>query len=432
MNPEEAASGIGRRGFLKLSAGALSATLGSRFAAAAAPPYRVGVGHESDPYAATMRAINASQSWDPSQIAGRRVVIKPNLVQAATPESGTITDAQVVRAIVDLALQANAAEVIIIEASPDGAQFEACGYGFFSNYDANGRVRLVDLATEPVILAPVSRGLAYRALYMPAILFEPDTYLVSVAKLKVHNLAQATLSMKNLYGLPPIERYLSPPRRGRFAIHDRSVNAATVDMNRVCPIDFAVVDGIWGMERTGPIGGDPVRMDIVVAGDNALAVDLVCLAAMKIPVADVQHLRYAAMLGFGPAAPGDIEVRGDPMTPRAFVRTPNLPLVNYPRATPGLIVPTRGETTTVEYAVNMPCATRVEIVLATETSPALTPLRTLRNWAAQPAGSAGLVWDGFDDSGQVVPPGLYGIRVSSLGYGVNLILHAFGWVRVAG
>lgn len=424
-------AGLDRRDFLKLGAGALTATLGSRFALAATPPYRVGVGREADPYAATLRAVTASASWDPANIAGKRVVIKPNLVSASTPESGTVTDAQVTRAIVDLALQANAAEVLIIEASPTGANFEGCGYGFFADYDPDGRVRLVDLANEPVVLAPITRGLAYRALYMPAMLFEPDIYLISVAKLKVHNLAQATLTMKNLYGLPPIDRYQSPPRRGRFAIHDRSVNEATIDMNRVCPIDFAVVDGIWGMERTGPLGGDPIRMDLVFAGDNALAVDLVCLAAMKIPVNDVQHLRYASILGFGPTKESDIEVRGDSFTPQAFARTANLPLVGYPRATPAAISPQRGEVATIAYSVNMPCALRAEIVLATETSPTLTPVRTLRDWAGHAAGPAALSWNGLNDAGQAVPAGLYGVRISSITTAANLMLHAFGWVRVA-
>ncbi len=430
MSRESLIGGVKRREFLKLAAGTVSAGVAGPILAAAGPPYKVGVGHDEWAYAATFRAIAASGGWNPANIIGRKVIIKPNLVRAAAPQSGISTDAEVVRAVVDLALQAGAGEILIVEASPDGANFSGSGYDYFESYDPEGRVHLVDLATQPVVLATVPKPLAYRQIYMPAMLFEDNTYLISIAKLKVHNLAHATLSMKNMYGMPPIDNYISPPYRGRFAMHDRSVNESTVDINGTRPIDFAVIDGIWGMERDGPIGGDPKRMDLVIAGDNALAVDLIGLAAMQIPVHNVQHLRYATLMGFGPTVPGDIEVRGDSISPQAFLQTPRLPMVSYPRPLPVVFAPARGQKTTIRYGVDLPCATRVEIVLASETSPTLTPVRTLREWTGQAAGAVTLDWDGYDNAGTVVPSGVYGIRISSVGFDTNRVLHAFGWVRV--
>ncbi len=423
-------AGVKRRDFIKLSAGAISAGLAHPLLAAAGPPYKVGVGNDPWAYAATMRAITASEGWNPANIIGRKVIIKPNLVRAAAADSGVSTDSEVVRAVVDLALQAGASEILIVEASPDGANFSGSGYDYFDTYDPDGRVRLVDLATQPVVLADVAKPLAYRQIYMPAMLFEENTYLISVAKLKVHNLAQATLSMKNMYGMPPIEHYISPPYRGRFAMHDRSVSQSAIDINSTRPIDFAVIDGIWGLERDGPISGDPKRMDLVIAGDNALAVDLIGLAAMQIPVQNVQHLRYATLMGFGPATASDIEVLGDSFTPQAFLQTQYLPMVNYPRSSPVLFAPARGQSTTIRYAVDTLCAIRVEIVLASETSAGLTPVRTLREWGIQAAGAAVADWDGYDDAGIVAPPGIYGIRVSSKGLNTNKVMHAFGWLRV--
>lgn len=423
------APGMDRREFLKFAAGAVTlAGIGAPSLLHAAPPYRVGVGRETDGYAATLRAISASAGWDPARIRGRRVVIKPNLVRGTTADTGTITDPEVVRAVVDLALAAAAAEVWIVEASPIGAQFSGCGYDFFATYDRDLRVKLVDLADEPVVLAPVPGGLAYRALYLPAVLFDADTYLVTAAKLKVHDLTQATLAMKNSYGFPPIPRYQSPPYSGRFALHDRSVSEAAVDLNLARPIDFAVVDGIWGMEGHGPYGGDPVRMDVVVAGSNALAVDLVCLAAMQLGVQRVQHLRYAMNLGLGPADASEIEVAGDPLPTRPFVASPTLPLVSYPRALPALVA--AGSPTTILFAVDMTCAARVEIVLPSELSPELPRVRLLRDWSYQPTGVASLAWDGRDDAGDPVSAGRYGIRVSTVRYGSNQVLHVFGWVLV--
>jgi len=431
MNTTGVNVGWDRRGFLKLTGGAMLYA-GSGGLLAQTLPYRVGVGSGTDPYGATIRAIEATADWTPALTSGRRVIIKPNLVVGISASTGTITDPEVTRAIVDLALRDGASEVLIIEAGTTQAYFTECGYDFFSSYDPDGRVRLVDLATQPVILVDIPRGLAYRKMYLPALIFEPNTILVSAAKLKVHTLAQATLSMKNMFGLPPQANYLSPGRTsGRYALHDRSVNESTVDINLARPIDFAVVDGIVGMERIGPYGGDPVQMNLVVAGKNALAVDLACLAAIQLPLARVQHLQYARSLGLGPSRFDQIEMRGDTVSPRAFVQTPVIPLVTtYPKATPAIFAPNRGEATTIQYTLGQPGYVRVEIVLTSETKPDVVPVRVLRDWTAMPAGPDVLAWDGRDEAGVVLPTNRYGIRVTTKSYDFPPRLWTIGWVGV--
>ena len=135
---------------------------------AAPGDYRVGVGRSADAYLATMAAISASGEWPgPAAIAGRNVVIKPNLVSPMAPETGAVTDPEVVRAVVDRALADGAQSVAILETSPQGAHFNACGYGFFSSYDALNRVQLVDSNTVPLVAAPVRWPLAILAHSRP-------------------------------------------------------------------------------------------------------------------------------------------------------------------------------------------------------------------------------------------------------------------------
>ena len=45
----------------------------------------------------------------------------------------------------------------------------------------------------------------------------------------------------------------------------------------------AVIDGFEGMEGNGPVGGDPVVMQIALAGPDYLAVDRVAMETMGIP-----------------------------------------------------------------------------------------------------------------------------------------------------
>ena len=150
-----------RRRFLKLAAAGLGAmALPRRWRRSYASTHQVGVGSDSNAYAATVRALAASSEWTPGLVGGRTVLIKPNLVRSNLPESGVVTDPQVVRAIVDSALAGGAERIKIVEGYPSGSHFSACGYGFLQDYGGTGQVSLLDLAGEADQLLAIDGGLA--------------------------------------------------------------------------------------------------------------------------------------------------------------------------------------------------------------------------------------------------------------------------------
>lgn len=418
-----------RRQFLKMTAVGLAAvTLPAPRARAST--YRVGVGHNADPYAATLRAINACGEWPPAAISGKTVLVKPNLVLGAAPETGAVTDAQVVRAVVDLALAAGASQIKIVEGAPGGSNYSACGYGFLQNYGGSGRVSLVNLDVLQVQTVALSGGLAYGHIYLPELVTAPDTYLISVGKLKCHAESLVTLATKNVFGLPPKTQYQPPTENGRFAMHYRGLHQATVDINLARPIDFAVVDGVWGMEGLGPFSGTPVRMDAVVAGVNPVAVDRVCLQIMSVPQAAPSHLAFAARLGLGPASLDGVQVLGDTVTPRAFTIPPIPPLVEYPRLDPPSFFPQGGQTATAAYWVSRASAQQVEVVRLSDDSVVVERVRLLQDWVNADAGHQIVNWDGRDDAGEYALPGRYAIRVEADGGQPSRNAFATGWVEV--
>jgi uncharacterized protein (DUF362 family) len=395
------------------------------------------VGKSPDPYAATLRAVVASGEWPAARMAGKTVVIKPNLVSPDPAESGATTSPEVVRALVDLALAASAARVQIVEGSPMRVHFTPCGYDFFRTYDPQGRVALVDLSTQPVVPVPVSEGLALERLYLPAVVLGPSVVFVSAAKLKCHVEATATLAMKNLFGLPPVQPYhdpQQPPGWPRFQLHERGVHQSIVDYHLARAVDFAVVDGVWGMEGWGPTKGSPVRMDLVVAGRNAVAVDRVCLDAMGIGQDRVQHLSYATLKGLGPSSLTGIQVRGDAYLPRPFAQVPLPPTVWLPAASPSTFSPSVGQQTSISYRLDTACETLVEIVRENDLQPEPGPahVRTLRGWGSRPAGLETLTWNGRDDADQLVAPGAYTARVQARfpAGGSTIPAFATGWLTV--
>lgn len=401
---------IDRRRFLQATAGVAAGLVISGHSDAATT-YRVGVGNSSDPYIATQRAIEASAQWPADAIAGKTVVVKPNLVNRSAASTGATTDPQVVRAVVDRALEAGAQRVQIVEYIGETDKWDLCGYRFFADYDT--RVSLVDLQGQPLSFVRVPGGMAYLMLYLPTIVVATDIVFISVAKMKTHGNAVATLAVKNLFGLPPVEPYQKPGIQGRFAMHDRSVTQTTVDLNLARTIDFAVVDGIWAMEGEGPLRGQPVAMNMVLAGRNAVAVDRVCLRAMDIPEATVQYLDYAARKGLGPASYSEVDVAGDPLTPRTFVRATASPIIEFPKPNPRRFAPSNGQTTQITYGLHAPCLTRVEIVRNQDRQPVVQIVRTLQDWISMPAGPQLVAWDGRDDTGNILPVGIYTARVQA-------------------
>jgi len=392
-----------------------TALLAGRTARAAAPSgYVVGVGHSSQAYGAARTAIAASGQFPSAAMAGQTVIIKPNLVISAPSTSGITTDPQVVRAIVDLALAAGAARIVIAEGScVEPCPFAACGYGFFQNYGPAGVVSLVDLCQRTDRLVPVSKpgGLVYQSMWLPETVTGPNAIFISAAKLKTHLSVGATLSMKCLVGMAPPSIYTAPSMWPRQDLHYRGIAESIIDLNCARPIDFAVIDGIWGMEGEGPTSGTAVQTDLVLAGVNPTAVDLVALQAIEIPQNTVPYLYYAGSLGMGPASVSGVTVTGDAYSPVPFTPAVTPPIVWHPNANPNPVQ--QGQSTRIGYEMPQPCYTLLEIIQDSDTTPGVAPVKILHGWAQRPAGLETMVWDGTNNSGNPVPPGVYLARVQA-------------------
>src|SRR5262249_17885397 len=76
-------------------------------------------------------------------------------------------------------------------------------------------------------------------------------------------------------------------------------NPKLVALARATGPHLAVVDGFVGMHREGPRHGTPVRLGVVVAGTDAVAVDAVAAAVMGFDPRSIGYLVYAHAAGLG-------------------------------------------------------------------------------------------------------------------------------------
>ena len=234
-------------------------------------------------------------------VAGKRVLLKPNLVEY-DPKTPINTDPRFVAAAVELFRKLGAAQVIIGEGPGHrrdswGVAEEAGYRELIPDFDK----LFVDLNRDDVVAI---KGFGEPEFFFSKTLMSVDL-IVSLAKMKTHHWAGVTLSMKNFFGLVPGCVYGCP----KNFLHYKGIDYSILELNRLFPHSFAMVDGIMGMEGNGPIQGTGVHAGVIVMGNDMVAVDSTCCRLMKIDPSKIGHLQGAAHLGYSAAT--HIEQRGE-------------------------------------------------------------------------------------------------------------------------
>jgi uncharacterized protein (DUF362 family) len=264
----------------------------------------------------------------PDELKGKRILLKPNLVETASGAPHINTHPLVLRGAIEAFLRLGAATVMVAEGPGHRRDTLAV-------YEESG---LADVLTEDRIpfhdlnyitgyeLPNIGGQTSMRTLTFPALFQEVD-WIVSVAKMKTHHWAGATLSMKNLFGVMPGIYYGWP----KNVLHKAGIQSSILDINATLKPHFAIVDGIVGMQGDGPIMGDAKEAGVLVMGRNLAAVDATCCRIMGIDPYKVSYLERADNW-LGPIGEGGIEQRGESI---ASVRT-NFELVENVPAQQGI------------------------------------------------------------------------------------------------
>lgn len=234
-------------------------------------------------------AVRRSIALHNLNVRGRRVVLKPNLVEF-DPARAINTHPMLVHAALEAFRALGAAGVSIAEgpghrrATLDMA--EAAGY--FATIPDFEDI-FTDLNLDEVSLVGLSNPHStLNSLYLPHTALSCDL-LVSMPKLKTHHWAGATVSMKNLFGVVPGGVYGWP----KNILHWAGIPECVADLSAAFPHTFALVDGVIGMEGNGPIQGTAKQVGVIVAGPDLAAVDATCCRIMGIDPQRVQYLTLA-------------------------------------------------------------------------------------------------------------------------------------------
>jgi uncharacterized protein (DUF362 family) len=252
-----------------------------------------------------------------SGVRGKQVLIKPNCVSDGIQLCAT--HVETIRGVLDFLRPFYGGTVVVGESSASGRgtlqAFEDYSYpALESEYD----VQLVDLNTRPTETRWILGENRY-PLNIEIIrdFLDPDTYVISLAKLKTHNTVVCTMSMKNiLMGSPvivPPSGGASPGGHEKRKMHQGGPRGLHYNLflmaQHVWP-DLAIVDGTVGMEGNGPSRGTPVEHGVTLAGLDPVAVDRIGIELMGVDPADVGYVQWCSAAGLGNGDLNDIEVVG--------------------------------------------------------------------------------------------------------------------------
>ncbi len=222
-------------------------------------------------------------------VAGKSVLVKPNFVEY-DPHSAINTDPRLVAATV-LALRRMGAGSVTVAEGPGHRRDTVYVMQRSGMLDALAAVDapFVDLNTDEVVAKRLdSSYTTLGSLWLPRTVVESDV-VVSMPKMKTHHWAGLTLSLKNCFGCVPGRIYGWP----KNALHWAGLEQAILDVAGAVRPNYAIIDGVVGMQGNGPISGTPVRPGLLVFGDDPVATDVIGARLMGFDPEKVPYLKEA-------------------------------------------------------------------------------------------------------------------------------------------
>jgi uncharacterized protein (DUF362 family) len=219
------------------------------------------------PYTIAKKAVEALGGMGKFVSKQDVVMIKPNIGWNRTVEQAANTNPDVIKAVIEMVLNAGAKKVIVMDNSchkpadtykRSGIEAAAKAAGAEVRYADENRLIVHDFKGKSLKRWPVFKDF-----------LEVDRF-INVPILKHHGSSGLTIGMKNLYGI-------LGGRRGKL---HRNMGQGIADLGYGFKTDLTIVDAYRILRRNGPIGGRVSDVELkktVIASPNILEADVVAI-----------------------------------------------------------------------------------------------------------------------------------------------------------
>ena len=239
------------------------------------------------------KAVDRAFELFPLDMRGKKVLIKPNVLRTSEAREGIVTNPAVLSAVVEKVETMGPASIIV------GDNPGLVSYG--ANEECFTKTGLMEAAKGHYQnIGNDSEKVAFNPAFMSTVsvsraVLDADI-IISLPKFKTHGLTVMTGAIKNSYGILPgaqkamLHKAAGSPERFHEVI---------VEVFRLRVPDFFIVDAVVGMEGNGPASPELRDIGLILASDNAVAVDAVIATMMGCDPARLRFLQKAKEFGLG-------------------------------------------------------------------------------------------------------------------------------------
>lgn len=236
---------------------------------------------------------------------GDKVLIKPNLLSAKEPEKAVTTHPSLVQVVIEEVKKIGALPVI--GDSPGGVEkgierlWKATQMSLAAK---NTDTPLLSFEKTGVYKKIASNGRVYH-LAQPSL--DCDV-IINLPKLKTHTLTLFTCAVKNMFGTIPGfrkgEYHKEAPKPYEFA-------EVLVDIFSLAKPQITLVDAIVCMDGDGPSSGQPKYLGLILASEDAIAIDTVAAKIMGFKEGEIDTTKIAVERKLGIGDLSQIEILGE-------------------------------------------------------------------------------------------------------------------------
>lgn len=224
---------------------------------------------------------------------GDQVLLKPNLTYPKF-KSGVTTTPPVLEAAVKL-LKDLGARIVIGESDGGYNSYEVKdAYHDFGLFDLEKKygIKVVNFSSDKSSWRRVTINKYFKQFKVeyPALLEDSDHFITFPVP-KVHAMTRISLSYKNQWGCVP--------NTMRLRYHP-VFNEAIFAINQIPKNKFTIIDGTYGLTRSGPMVGDVFDWGWLLVGNSLEAADLIVSKMMKVDLRSILHYKKAFKAGLVP------------------------------------------------------------------------------------------------------------------------------------
>ncbi|MBD3256232.1 MAG: DUF362 domain-containing protein [Candidatus Lokiarchaeota archaeon] len=259
-----------------------------------------------------------------------RVLIKPNLLMPKEPERATTTHPDVVKYVIQWVKQFNPENIIVGESSGTkkrGVTEKAFEKSGIKKVCEDEEIEWTPFEQTKRKIYKVENPLVLNE-FSSSELIDGVDIIINIPKIKTHGQCLLTCVIKNMFGTLILGN--KPQTHARFPRME-DFNRALADIYSVSKPQLTLVDGYYCQEGNGPSAGDVVKLDLVIAGYDPVALDTLVCELIGFNPNEVLYIKEAEKKSLGSSNLQDFELLGDPLdSVKRIFKKPKFHMRNLP------------------------------------------------------------------------------------------------------